>query len=322
MNERPITGQRVSVVIPMYQAGPWIAETLATVDAQSYPIHECIVVDDGSTDEGPEVVRQFAASARYVVRLISQPNAGVSAARNAGIAVATGDLLAFLDADDLWHPTKTERQVHLMDRSGAPISLTGYAQFDSGTRRILGVISARRPERALRRWLAIEGSGLLVSSTGMVRRSALAEVKEFDPRVSICADLEFMVRISRTGPLAIDREVLVGYRSHERQIHRQVDQWAENTAVLFNEVLTFDGFPRSFARRCRAGLDAHVGYARMSRGEIGSAATHLLAAARQDMFRLLTIPLNAVGRRALRRFRASLYRGTWLSVPSPSEPGL
>ena len=321
MIERPANEKRVSVVIPMYQAGPWIAETLASVDAQTYPIHECIVVDDGSIDEGSEVVLQFAKSARCDVRLISQPNAGVSAARNAGFLVATGDLLALLDADDLWHPTKIERQVHLMDRRGASVCLTGYAQFDSSTRRILSVVSFRRPERALRRWLALEGSGLCLGSSGLVRRSAMAEVQKFDPRVSICEDLEFMVRICRVGSLAIDREVLVGYRSHERQAHRQVEGVAENTAVLFDEVLTFDEFPRSFARRCRAGLDAHVGYAHLIRGEIGSAAPHLLAAARRDVVRLLTIPVNAVARRVFRRFRASLYRGTWLSGTSPWEPG-
>ena len=320
MTERPDYQERVSVVIPMYQAGPWIAETLASVDLQTYPIYECIVVDDGSTDDGPERVRTFAESARCDVRLISQPNAGVSAARNTGLAEATGDLLALLDADDLWHPTKIERQVHLMARSGASVSLTGYAQFDSSTRRILSVVSFRRPERALQRWLALEGSGLCLGSSGLIRRSALAKVQEFDPRVSICEDLEFTVRICRVGLLAIDRQVLVGYRSHDRQAHRQIDQVAENTAILFEEVLSFDEFSPAFGRRCRAGLDAHIGYGHLIRGDIGKAWVYLRSAARRDVVRLLTIPLNAVARRVSRRVRALLYQGAWLSVSSPWGP--
>ena len=320
MIEHPEHQERVSVVVPMYQAGPWIAATLASVEAQTYPIHECIVVDDGSTDDGPERVRTFAESARCDVRLISQLNAGVSAARNTGLAEATGDLLALLDADDLWHPTKIERQVHLMARSGASVSLTGYAQFDSRTRRILSVVSFRRPERALRRWLALEGSGLCLASSGLIRRSALAEVQEFDSRVSICEDLEFTVRICRVGTLAIDHHVLVGYRSHDRQAHRQIDGVAENTAILFDEVLSFDEFSPAFVRRCRAGLDAHVGYGHLLKGDVGKARAYLRSAARRDVVRLLTIPLNAVARRVSRRIRGSLYQGAWLSDSSSWEP--
>ena len=140
----------VSVVIPMYQAGPWIGETLESVESQTYPIHECIVVDDGSTDDGPAVVASVADRAQFTVRLISQSNAGVSAARNSGLGIVTGDLVALLDADDIWHPKKIERQVDLMSRVGASSCLSGYAQFDTGSRRVTGVVSFRRPERALR----------------------------------------------------------------------------------------------------------------------------------------------------------------------------
>ena len=207
-----------------------------------------------------------------------------------------------------------------MARSGASVSLTGYAQFDSGTRRILSVVSFRRPERALRRWLALEGSGLCLASSGLIRRSALAEVQEFDPRVSICEDLEFTVRICRVGSLAIDRNILVGYRSHDRQAHRQIDRVAENTAILFDEVLSFDEFSPAFVRRCRAGLDAHVGYGHLLKGDVGEARAYLRSAARRDVVRLFTVPLNAVARRVSRRIRASLYQGAWLSDSSSWEP--
>ena len=69
--------------------------------------------------------------------------------------------------------------------------------------------SRRWPDRTIRRWLALEGNNLLLSSTGLVRRSALEEVNEFDSRVSICEDLDLAIRLREVGPILIDREVLV-----------------------------------------------------------------------------------------------------------------
>ena len=319
MMDRRLPSPRVSVVIPMYQAGPWIAEPLASVASQTHPIHECIVVDDGSTDDGPDVVAAFAERSGFAVHLVTQANAGVSAARNAGLARADGDLVALLDADDLWHPEKVGRQVDLMSRTGAVVCLTGYAQFDSGSRRVTGVVSFRRPDRALRRWLAMEGSGLCLASSGLIRRSALEEVRLFDDRVSICEDLEFMVRIRRLGELAIEPGILVGYRNHRGQAHRQVDRLADNTSVLLDEVLPADEFSRAFLRRCRAGLDAHVGYAHLAGGGVRTAAPHLVSAARLDPIRLATIPVNAVARRLFRVLRAWRHRGRWPAVPADRE---
>ncbi|SVD63644.1 uncharacterized protein METZ01_LOCUS416498, partial [marine metagenome] len=211
----------VSVVIPMFNAGPWIGEALASVVGQSHPVSECVVVDDGSTDDGPTVVEEFAASSSLPVHLLRISHVGVSGARNAGIRATVGDYVAFLDSDDVWAPQKIERQVEAMRRSAAVICTSGYAEFDSDTRTVQGVVVGRWPDRTIRRWLALEGNGLLLSSTGLVRRSALEEVNEFDSRVSICEDLDLAIRLREVGPILIDREVLVGYRQHATQAHRR-----------------------------------------------------------------------------------------------------
>lgn len=91
----------ISVVIPLYNKAQHIAETLSSVLAQSVSPREIIVIDDGSTDGGAHVVRQFETAG---VRLITQTNQGVSAARNRGLEEAAGDYVAFIDADDLWLP--------------------------------------------------------------------------------------------------------------------------------------------------------------------------------------------------------------------------
>src|SRR3546814_1127294 len=103
---------RFSVIIPLFNKGKHIESTLESVQAQTFEDFEVIVVDDGSTDSGPDVVRKFA-SAR--IRMITQANAGVSAARNRGVSEAKGENIAFLDADDIWTPQHLSELNRLID---------------------------------------------------------------------------------------------------------------------------------------------------------------------------------------------------------------
>src|SRR5579883_3127014 len=103
----------ISVVIPAYNAARTIGATLRSVIDQTYPNIEIIVVDDGSTDGTAAIVRSVLAGEPRL-RFVAQGNAGVAAARNAGAALARGDFIAPVDADDLWHPTKLAKQMELM----------------------------------------------------------------------------------------------------------------------------------------------------------------------------------------------------------------
>src|SRR5712692_4545848 len=108
MAARPL----VSVVIPAYNAGDYIVETLGSALAQTYAHREIIVIDDGSTDDTHRRVEPYLRQIRY----IRQENAGEGGARNTGLRAATGDYLAFLDADDLWLPEKLEVQLQVAAR--------------------------------------------------------------------------------------------------------------------------------------------------------------------------------------------------------------
>jgi glycosyltransferase involved in cell wall biosynthesis len=103
-----------SVVVPLYNKAAYIEFTLRSVQAQSWADYEVLVVDDGSTDAGPNIV-QAIANQDACIRLIRQANSGVSAARNAGISAAIGDWVAFLDADDWWHPEYLSHQATAID---------------------------------------------------------------------------------------------------------------------------------------------------------------------------------------------------------------
>jgi glycosyltransferase involved in cell wall biosynthesis len=155
--ERP----RVSVVIPVHDGAAYLGEALASVTAQSAPAAEVVVVDDGSMDDSAAVVARSGAGARYVY----QRQAGTAAARNRGIAAATGDLLAFLDQDDTWMPDKLALQVAAL---GA----------DPGLHLVFGGVAlGARPAGSA----TIVERGVL-PSTLLARRSAFERVGLFDPR--------------------------------------------------------------------------------------------------------------------------------------------
>ncbi|HKQ99575.1 MAG TPA: glycosyltransferase family 2 protein [Pyrinomonadaceae bacterium] len=119
---------KVSIVIPLYNKAPYVRRALDSIAAQTFSDFEVIVVDDGSTDEGPQIVKEYG-DAR--VRLITQANAGPGPARNAGIALAQGELTAFLDADDEWMPEYLSESVSALEALGPDVASisSGYIEY-------------------------------------------------------------------------------------------------------------------------------------------------------------------------------------------------
>jgi glycosyltransferase involved in cell wall biosynthesis len=118
---------RVSVVVPLYNKARWIRRTLDSIAAQTLDDFEVIVIDDGSTDGGGELVARYPDPR---IRMIRQANTGPGAARNRGIAEARAPLIAFLDADDEWLPSFLERNVARMDRSGPDVAATACCYYE------------------------------------------------------------------------------------------------------------------------------------------------------------------------------------------------
>lgn len=130
---------RFSVVIPAFNAAATIARAIGSVRAQSFPAHEIIVVDDGSLDATAEVVQAYGAT----VRLIRQQNAGVSVARNAGAAAASGDWLAFLDADDWYAPDRLKLHADWIEEDPTLDFLTGDYEYRDEADDLLGTSMAQ-----------------------------------------------------------------------------------------------------------------------------------------------------------------------------------
>jgi len=160
----------VSVVMPAWNAEATIVASIESVLAQTHAQVELVVVDDGSRDDTAALVAKIAArDAR--VKLLRQANAGVAAARNAGIDAARGGVIAFLDSDDRWHPRKLECQLARMRASGARVSYTTYRRVDEDGRELSVVRPPARIDHA-----ALLRSNHIGNLTGLYERS-LGEVR-------------------------------------------------------------------------------------------------------------------------------------------------
>jgi glycosyltransferase involved in cell wall biosynthesis len=168
----------VSVVIPAYNAARLIVDTIRSVQAQSMADIEIIVVNDGSTDATLEVVRGFADRDPRI-RIVSQENGGLAAARNAGLREARGNCVAFLDSDDIWHPDFLSEMYQAL--AGAPKAPFAYAysfRFDIGNLLIPGTPWPYVPRHDFLGLLALNSVGN--GSAAMFRRDALLRVGGYD----------------------------------------------------------------------------------------------------------------------------------------------
>lgn len=206
----------VSVVIPCYNGARFLAETLTSVSRQTSPPLEVIVIDDGSTDDSAAIAESFGPP----VRVIRQHNQGESVARNRGIDEARGDWIALLDADDLWEPTKLERQLEAVARLSEEFVCvyTDWYRFEGNIR----LPSVQRPSfhelpdahiHLLLEWCVRPSSALM-------RRDELRSVR-FPETVQHGEDPIFFGLLREKGRFWRVAEQLTGYRSSPTQQTRQ-----------------------------------------------------------------------------------------------------
>ena len=190
----------VSVVVPVRNGERFLREALDSVLAQDYEPLELIVVDDGSTDRSGDIARACGA------RVIRQESRGLAMARNAGVAVARGTFIAFIDADDVWLPGKLVRQVdYLLERSEVGFLYTSWT--------ILLEDGARVPPQFAKNWCRPR-AGYLPSSM-IVRRQVLDRVGPFDRTYAIGEDVDWLARANDAGVRHdVLPDVLVCYRMH------------------------------------------------------------------------------------------------------------
>lgn len=194
----------VSVVIPCYNGAPFLREALASVLAQTHPVLEVTVVDDGSTDDSAEIAGSFGPP----VRVLRQPNRGESVARNRGVRESRGEWIAFLDADDAWLPNRIEAQFAqwLPGAVALHCNLIFFGSENYTTRIEETPVDLRYSPAELlcRNWFH-------TPSATIVRRDACPS---FPEQVRYGEDLLFFLDLVQAGPVSLCTEPLVRYRQH------------------------------------------------------------------------------------------------------------
>jgi glycosyltransferase involved in cell wall biosynthesis len=203
----------VSVIVPTYNRGWIIKEALDSVFAQDFKDFELIVVDDGSTDNTKDILKSYP----HEITVIHQQNLGVSAARNQGIASASGKFIAFLDSDDLWLPGKLAAQVRFFNaRPGALICQTEEMWIRKGVR----VNPKERHKKPSGKIFGPSLSLCLISpSAVMIKCRLFDEVGLFDEELPACEDYDLWLRVSCRYPVyLIDTPLIIKRGGHEDQL--------------------------------------------------------------------------------------------------------
>jgi glycosyltransferase involved in cell wall biosynthesis len=235
----------VSVVTPAYNVAATISETIASVAAQSWREFEMIIVDDGSTDETPVLLARHAR--RYPwISWFTQANAGVAAARNAAIAMARGEFIAFLDADDVWEPNKLALQIAAFESNpGAAFIYTDMRDFHPDRDRRRTLFQQKQPARGNVLRALFERGNFILTSTVVVRKSALLAMNGFDPGRRINEDVDLWFRMAEqyefdyVPQVLVRRRILPNSLMHSNTINvwrsdlELIDRWVHRRPDLF-----------------------------------------------------------------------------------------
>ncbi len=238
----------ISVVIPTYNRARFLPSAVASVRAQSYPCDEILIVDDGSSDDTPEVVATFGPG----VRLIRQINAGPAAARNRGIDEARGDLVAFLDTDDRWLPGKLAAQVRLFRREPAlgMVCADMAIENDVGIRLVesnfvlrglqhdFAALDGRPLPDAPRRLLEVN---FVNTSTVVAKRQLLLALGGFDTRLRYGEDLELWLRIAARHPIACVASVHEVRVEHDSNVTRSIEPMLQGYVKMAEAIREWAG---------------------------------------------------------------------------------
>ncbi|HVO28325.1 MAG TPA: glycosyltransferase family A protein [Candidatus Margulisiibacteriota bacterium] len=250
---------RVSVVIPCYNHARYLGDAIQSVLHQTYRDFEIIVVDDGSTDDTPEVVARFGGA----VRSLRQENRGLGPARNAGIIAANGDFVAFLDADDLWLPAYLAHMVQAFSNDATIGAIyCGWHYIDAGGKEL-----ARTNIRVFPRgqvYRAMTFMNFVIPSGVVVRRVCFDQLGLFDD--APCEDWDMWIRVLTRYAMVGVPQALVQYRIHENNMSANIAHMERAKRRVLAKHFGTDETRTAAHRRAYGGLHLSSAYAYFERG--------------------------------------------------------
>jgi len=206
----------VSIIIPTFNRSELLKRALASVFKQTISDYEVIVIDDGSTDETAEMIRELYPDVNYIY----QQNKGVSSARNKGLELAKGDWMAFLDSDDEWMPEKLQKQLNLLKSDPEKrVCHTEEVWIRNGIR-----VNQMKKHQKAGGWIFPQCLPLCAMSPSsiIIHRSVFDDVGDFDTQLPACEDYDLWLRITAKYPvLYIEEPQILKYGGHEDQLSRK-----------------------------------------------------------------------------------------------------
>ena len=261
----------VSVIIPTFNRWPWVGEAIESVLAQSFADFELIVVDDGSTDDTARELAKFGSR----LRLLRQPNRGVSAARNLAVRHGRGSYLAFLDSDDLWLPEKLAVQTSFMEQNPAvQICQTEEIWIRNGIR-VNPKAKHRKPSGEI--FFPSLKLCLVSPSAVMLTRKLFERVGGFDENFPVCEDYDLWLRIAVDHSVSLIDEALVIKRGgHADQLSRSIWGMDRYRVLALRKLLGsgLDGARRDAAIEVLRHKVAVLAAGARKRGKAGEAAAY------------------------------------------------
>jgi glycosyltransferase involved in cell wall biosynthesis len=284
----------ISVIIPAYNRADLIVQALDSVFAQTYKNFEIIVVDDGSTDNTAEVLRPLAEQGS--IRYIHQPNRGVSAARNLGIREAQGNLIAFLDSDDLFEANKLELQVeYITSHPEVGLAHSGFTKFDDDGND-LGYRDTSWFSGTIYPDILLYWTTIMAVDTVLIPKQVLDDVGLFNETLHIGEDMDLWRRISRKYSFGCIAQSLTRVRVHAGNASSDKMRATNGFIKYLDRAFEDDpSLPATFKRRVYSKMFSMMAYNLL--GEQGNEAIH---AARSNATRaIMRDPFNPHGYIAL-----------------------
>jgi glycosyltransferase involved in cell wall biosynthesis len=280
------TKPRVSVIITAYNSASLISETLQSVYRQTYQNIEVIVADDGSTDNTKALIEEKFPETKYYWK----PNGGQPSARNLGISHATGELIAFVDSDDVWEPEKISRQVDEFRK--APDLMWCYCdclEFEGAPSNVTGRFSSMSQPHDGEILETLFIHNFITSPTIMLRRSVIEEIGTWDEKVQRAEDWNMWLRIAAHFPIKYISEPLAFYRRHadNKRSKISLDQYLESHLQVYNNVLSANR-ERLYHLRHRALSNIYykLGLSAIKACNRRKAISYLMIAIRHQPFRI------------------------------------
>lgn len=284
----------VSIVMPIFNERQHLADSLASIASQTHRNWELVAIDDGSTDGSASIVKDFAAEVDQIVRVLSTRNIGPAGARNAGVVSSQGYWIALMDADDIWNPTKIEKQLRHSEQHSEIVASTCY--FALGLDNTAPINSFNWSDAEVLRWAALEGLGPGLCSTLFMRRSAFLNLGGFNDVLRVAEDTEFALRILMRGTVSSVPESLMSYRLPQRTKYGALSQ---SLIVGCEYVIQLPPYStnKRLARQVLSNCHTFIALKAFSEGRFLFAIQHLIHAARYSALGVVRYVLVTVGRK-------------------------